>query len=165
MTLMRNARWGKKGIMAVMLSFFLFTPLVKADETDEVDVKPNEYEKQDVKIETDYLQEDDAVYKEDIPIPEELKEFSFSDKKKDGPLEQLKGLSGSFTNKSNSVASKLKELNLSFSAEPSLGKQEDDMAEDKQSIFLPILYGVLILLCIAGLFFLIPRVVSGQQKK
>lgn len=53
--MMRNAKWGKKGIMAVMLSFFLFTPIAKAEETDKVDVKPNEYEKQDIKIETDYL--------------------------------------------------------------------------------------------------------------
>ncbi|MDI5790477.1 hypothetical protein PO124_24650 [Bacillus licheniformis] len=30
--------------MAVMLSFFLFTPIAKAEETDKVDVKPNEYE-------------------------------------------------------------------------------------------------------------------------
>ncbi|RCK12662.1 type VII secretion protein EssA [Bacillus licheniformis] len=65
--------------MAVMLSFFLFTPIAKAEETDKVDVKPNEYEKQDIKIETDYLQEEEAEYKEEISIPEELKEFSFTD--------------------------------------------------------------------------------------
>lgn len=83
--MMLNAKWGKKGIMAVMLSFFLFTPIVKADETDKVDVKPNEYEKQDIKIETDYLQEEETEYKEEISIPEELKEFSFTDSKKKMP--------------------------------------------------------------------------------
>ncbi|NVB34310.1 type VII secretion protein EssA [Bacillus haynesii] len=162
--MMLNAKWGKKGIMAVMLSFFLFTPNVKAEETDKVDVKPNEYEKQDIKIETDYLQEEETEYKEEISIPEELKEFSFTDSKKEDAIEKLKSLSGSFTNESNSVASKLEQLDLSFSANPSLSGREDDSAESRQSIFLPILYGLLILLCIAGLFFLIPKV-SGQQKK
>ncbi|MGN9866422.1 type VII secretion protein EssA [Bacillus swezeyi] len=163
MTMMRNAKWGKKGIMAVMLSFFLFTPLVKAEETDEVDVKPNEYQKQDVKVNADYFQ-DGAENKEDISIPEELKNFSFKEKKKADPKEELKEIFALKSDERNTVATKLKELNLSFAVEPSQHGQEEDDNPGKQSIFLPILYGVLILLGIAGLFFLIPRV-SGQQKQ
>ncbi|MBS4161331.1 type VII secretion protein EssA, partial [Klebsiella pneumoniae] len=64
----------------------------------------------------------------------------------------------------NTVVAQLKQLNLSFDSEPSrLGKEDTD-STDQQSLILPILYGVLILLGIAGLFFLIPRI-AGQQKK
>ncbi|MDI5790478.1 DUF5383 family protein [Bacillus licheniformis] len=61
-------------------------------------------------------------------MPEELKEFSFTDSKKK-MLSKAESLSGSFTNESNSVASKLKQLDLSFSANPSLSGREDDSAE------------------------------------
>ncbi|MCF7616761.1 type VII secretion protein EssA [Bacillus sonorensis] len=160
----RNANWGKKGIMAIMLSFFLFTPLVKAEETDNVDVKPNEYKRQDIEVNTDYIQEEEPEYKEDITIPEELKNFSFKETNKLDPKEELKEIFTVTSDEPNTVVAQLKQLNLSFDSEPSrLGKEDTD-STDQQSLILPILYGVLILLGIAGLFFLIPRI-AGQQKK
>lgn len=162
MTMRSSVKWGKKGIMAIMLSFFLFTPLVKAEETDNVDVKPNEYKKQNIEVNTDDLLEENPEYQEDISIPEELKHFSFKDVKKPDPKEELNQIFALASDEPNTVAAKLKQL--SFDSESSrLGKEDAD-STDQQSIILPFLYGALILLGIAGIFFLIPRI-NGKQKK
>lgn len=47
----------EKGLLLFALSFFLFLPAAAANE-ENTDVKPNEYEKKDIEIRTDYLHDD-----------------------------------------------------------------------------------------------------------
>ncbi|MDA1476263.1 type VII secretion protein EssA [Bacillus changyiensis] len=147
--------------MVIMLSFFLITTPAKAEKTDDVNVKPNEYQKQDVEVNTNYFQEDPEDEK-NVSAPDELKDLSFDIKQTDDSKEKLKEISLS-TNGSNSAVEKLKNLSFAGIEKASSKEEKDTPTKGQQTIFLPILYGVLILLGITILIFLIPRV-TGQQK-
>ncbi|MFE5354383.1 type VII secretion protein EssA, partial [Bacillus cereus] len=66
----------EKGLLLFALSFFLFLPQAAAANEENTDVKPNEYEKKDIEIRTDYLH-DDAYSEEKTALPKEQKDITF----------------------------------------------------------------------------------------
>lgn len=86
---MKRNRSMEKGIMICMFSFSLFIPSAAAAQTEEnTDVAPNQYEKKDIEIDTNYLHED-TYYEEKTELPEEQKDITF-DKPKDKDAELIK---------------------------------------------------------------------------
>ncbi|MDO3660627.1 type VII secretion protein EssA [Bacillus sp. C28GYM-DRY-1] len=150
-----------------MLSFSLFIPSAAAAETEEnTDVAPNQYEKKDIEIDTNYLHED-AYYEEKVELPEEQKNFTF-DQPEDKDAELIKNLFTS-TNpeESNTIAAQSKQLGITFAEKPmkKTSSPETEEGHGTSSLLLPIIYVVLILLGIAGIVFLIPKVTAQENKK
>lgn len=153
--------------MMCMLSFSLFIPSAAAAETEEnTDVAPNQYEKKDIEIDTNYLHED-TYYEEKVELPEEQKNFTF-DKPEDKDAELIKNLFTS-TNpeESNTIAAQSKQLGITFAEKPmkKTSSPETEEGQGTSSLLLPIIYVVLILLGIAGIVFLIPKVTAQENKK
>ncbi|MGO1135640.1 type VII secretion protein EssA [Bacillus subtilis] len=148
-----------------MLSFSLFIPSAAAAQTEEnTDVAPNQYEKKDIEIDTNYLHED-TYYEEKTELPEEQKDITF-DKPKDKDAELIKDLFTS-TNAEDTIAAQSKQLGITFAEKP-MTKTSSTETEDEQetsSLLLPMIYVVLILLGIAGIVFLIPKVTAQENKK
>lgn len=162
---MKRNRSMEKGIMICMLSFSLFIPSAAAAQTEEnTDVAPNQYEKKDIEIDTNYLHED-TYYEEKTELPEEQKDITF-DKPKDKDAELIKDLFTS-TNAEDTIAAQSKQLGITFAEKP-MTKTSSTETEDEQetsSLLLPMIYVVLILLGIAGIVFLIPKVTAQENKK
>lgn len=153
--------------MICMLSFSLFIPSAAAAETGEnTDVAPNQYEKKDIEIDTNYLHED-TYYEEKTELPEEQKDITF-DKPEDKDAELIKDLFTS-TNpeESNTIAAQSKQLGITFAEKPmtKTSSTETEEGQETSSLLLPIIYVVLILLGIAGIVFLIPKVTAQENKK
>ncbi|AHA79111.1 Uncharacterized protein yueC [Bacillus subtilis PY79] len=164
---MKRDRSMEKGIMICMLSFSLFIPSAAAAQTEEnTDVAPNQYEKKDIEIDTNYLHED-TYYEEKTELPEEQKDITF-DKPKDKDAELIKDLfTSTNAEDSNTIAAQSKQLGITFAEKP-MTKTSSTETEDEQetsSLLLPMIYVVLILLGIAGIVFLIPKVTAQENKK
>lgn len=144
---------------------FPFIPSAAAAQTEEnTDVAPNQYEKKDIEIDTNYLHED-TYYEEKTELPEEQKDITF-DKPKDKDAELIKDLFTS-TNAEDTIAAQSKQLGITFAEKP-MTKTSSTETEDEQetsSLLLPMIYVVLILLGIAGIVFLIPKVTAQENKK
>ncbi len=153
--------------MICMLSFSLFIPSAAAAETEEnTDVAPNQYEKKDIEIDTNYLHED-SYYEEKTELPEEQKDITF-DKPEDKDAELIKGLfTSTDAEESNTIAAQSKQLGITFAEKPITKTSSTETKEEEatSSLLLPILYVVLILLGIAGIVFLIPKVTAQENKK
>lgn len=163
---MKRNRNLEKGIMMCMLSFSLFIPSAAAAETEEnTDVAPNQYEKKDIEIDTNYLHEDSS-YEEKTELPEEQKDITF-DKPKDRDAELIKDLfTSTDAEGSNSIAAQSKQLGITFAEKPITKASSTEMKEKgSSSLLLPIIYIVLILIGIAGIVFLIPKVIVQENKK
>ncbi|WP_082197894.1 type VII secretion protein EssA [Bacillus sp. JFL15] len=155
----------EKGVLLLALSFFLFLPQAAAANEDNTDVKPNEYEKKDIEIRTDYLH-DDAYSEEKTALPKEQKDITF-DQPAENPDEKL--ISNLFTSSEtepNTIKAQSKKLGITF-AEPAVRHTSADMETDekKTSFLLPVIYAVLILLGIAAMIYLIPKVTAQEKAK
>ncbi len=164
---MKHNRSMEKGIMICMLSFSLFIPSATAAETEKnTDVAPNQYEKKDIEIDTNYLHED-TYYEEKTELPEEQKDITF-DKPKDKDTELIKELfTSTDPEKSNTIKAQSKQLGITFAKKPITKASSTETKEEQgtSSLLLPIIYVVLILLGIAGIVFLIPKVTAQENKK
>lgn len=156
----------EKGIMLFMLSFFLFIPSAAAVTEENTDVKPNEYQQKDVEINTDYLHEE-SYYEEKTALPEEQKDLTFELPSKDPDAELKKELfTSSDIEDSNTIKVQTKQLGLTFDEKPAVKSAQSQTDETaKPSFLLPMIYTILILLGIAGIIFLIPRVTLQDNKK
>lgn len=76
----------EKGLLLFALSFSFSFPAAAANE-ENTDVKPNEYEKKDIEIRTDYLH-DDAYSEEKTALPKEQKDITF-DQPAENPDDKL----------------------------------------------------------------------------
>ncbi len=164
---MKRNRIMEKGIMICMLSFSLFIPSAAAAETEEnTDVAPNQYKKKDIEIDTNYLHED-SYYEEKTELPEEQKDITF-DQPEDKDAELIKNLfTSTDAEESNTIAAQSKQLGITFAEKPITKTSSTETKEEEatSSLLLPILYVVLILLGIAGIVFLIPKVTAQENKK
>lgn len=164
---MKRNRSMEKGIMICMLSFSLFIPSAAAAETEEnTDVAPNQYEKKDIEIDTNYLHED-TYYEEKTELPEEQKDITF-DKPEDKDAELIKDLfTSTDSEESNTIKAQSKQLGITFAEKPitKASSTETEEEQETSSLLLPIIYIVLILLGIAGIVFLIPKVTAQENKK
>ena len=155
----------EKGLLLFALSFFLFLPQAAAANEENTDVKPNEYEKKDIEIRTDYLH-DDAYSEEKTALPKEQKDITF-DQPAENPDDKL--ISNLFTSSDtepNTIKAQSKKLGSTF-AEPAVRRTSADMEkkEKKTSFLLPVIYAVLILLGIAAMIYLIPKVTAQEKAK
>lgn len=110
---------------------------------------------------------EDTYYEEKTELPEEQKDITF-DKPEDKDAELIKDLFTS-TNpeESNTIAAQSKQLGITFAEKPmtKTSSTETEEGQETSSLLLPIIYIVLILLGIASIVFLIPKVIAQENKR
>ncbi|MBA2875700.1 type VII secretion protein EssA [Thermaerobacillus caldiproteolyticus] len=159
-----------KGRGRLVMFFFLFLCSVLATmgvtvyaESDEwPEIEPNQYQRQDIELRTDYLHEE-SLLDEKGDLPETQTSLTFQ-----GPassfFEQTKAqLFLSEEKETNTIAAKAEKLGLfSFVEEQSIpSRQPMDEAERTSSSFLPWLFGFFIL----GFLIVIFTVIVPRMKK
>ncbi|MBY8911224.1 type VII secretion protein EssA [Bacillus sp. YC2] len=154
----------EKGIMLFMLSFFLFIPAALAKTEENTDVKPNEYEKKDIEIRTNYLH-DDAYSEEKTALPKEQRDITFEKPAENQDKKLISSLFTSSDIEPNTITAQSKKLGITFSEPAMQHTSETEKEEEKTSFLLPVIYSVLILLGIAAIVYLIPKVTVQEKSK
>ncbi|MGG4265691.1 type VII secretion protein EssA [Peribacillus simplex] len=148
-------KWIKYVMAVLFFMLFSYTPHGGAEE--EPMVEPNEYQENDIDIQTEYFHEE-GLLEQKRRLPEEQKGLTFERGKYD-VMDSVKDslfLSPITKNQNNTIASKSEQLGL-FSEVRVRTRSEEETASSL-NFDLPILLGVILALSVVCLFFiLIPK--------
>ncbi|MFE3976752.1 MULTISPECIES: type VII secretion protein EssA [unclassified Peribacillus] len=158
-------KWIKYVMAVLFFMFFSHTPHGGAEE--EPMVEPNEYQENDIDIQTEYFHEE-GLLEQKRRLPEEQKDLTFERGKYD-VMDSVKDslfLSPVTKNQNNTIASKSEQLGL-FS-EVSIRTRSEEETEPSLNFDLTILLGIVLALSVVSLFFiLIPKMgkLNGEVKR
>ncbi|MGE7907679.1 type VII secretion protein EssA [Peribacillus sp. NPDC094092] len=158
-------KWNKYVMPILLTLFFSHVPHGGAEE--EPMVEPNEYQENDIDIQTEYFHEE-GLLEQKRKLPEELKDLTFERGKYDA-VDSVKDslfLSPVTENQNNTIASKSEQLGL-FS-EVAIRTRSEEETEPSLNFDLTILLGIVLALLVVCLFFiLIPKMgkLNGVAKR
>ncbi|MFF2501498.1 type VII secretion protein EssA [Peribacillus sp. NPDC058075] len=158
-------KWNKYVMPVLIILFFSHAPLGGAE--DEPMVEPNEYQVNDIDIQTEYFHEE-GLLEQKRKLPEEQKDLTFERGKYDviDSVEDSLFLSPVTGNQNNTIASKADQLGL-FS-EVGVRTRSEEETEPSLNFDLTILLGIVLALLVVCLFFiLIPKMgkLNGEVKR
>ncbi|MEF2098127.1 type VII secretion protein EssA [Bacillus sp. CFBP9009] len=158
-------KWNKYVIPVLLILFFSHAPHGEAE--DEPMVEPNEYQENDIDIQTEYFHEE-GLLEQKRKLPEEQKDLTFERGKYDviDSVEDSLFLSPVTGNQNNTIASKADQLGL-FS-EVGVRTKSEEETEPPLNFDLTILLGIVLALLVVCLFFvLIPKMgkLNGEVKR
>ncbi|WP_026693090.1 type VII secretion protein EssA [Peribacillus kribbensis] len=137
------------------------------DAQEHADVKPNTYKDKNIKLNTDYFHED-SLLKEKAVLPDEQKMLTFKKKKNTLISNVERKLFISSEHQTTAAGVKAEQLNLF--TDPNLNSApiyKDPSSSDKEEnkLYLPLIFGVLLIMIILFMFLvLVPRI-SKELKK
>lgn len=149
----------------LLILFFSHAPYGGAEE--EPMVEPNEYQENDIDIQTEYFHEE-GLLEQKRKLPEEQKDLTFERGKYDA-IDSVKDSlfqSPVMENQNNTIASKSEQLGL-FS-EVRIPTRNEEETEPSLNFDLTILLGIVLALLVVCLFFiLIPKMgkLNGEVKR
>jgi type VII secretion protein EssA len=148
----------KWGTMFTLLPFLLLLPVFAEAETEDVNVKPNEYQEKNVKINTDYLHED-SFYQQRDQLSEDQLLLKFEGEKTYQSTLLANELFKDSNQEKNTIQAKSEQLNITFDQKQKADVQETLAQNDgNQSILIIGLFTGLIVAGVGALFFLIPKI-------
>ncbi|TKH06385.1 type VII secretion protein EssA [Peribacillus simplex] len=158
-------KWNKYVMPVLLILFFSHAPHGGAE--DEPMVEPNEYQENDIDIQTEYFHEE-GLLEQKRKLPEEQKDLTFERGKYDviDSVEDSLFLSPVTGNQNNTIASKADQLGL-FS-EVGVRTRGEEETEPSLNFDLTILLGIVLALLVVCLFFvLIPKMgkLNGEVKR
>ncbi|MED3998160.1 type VII secretion protein EssA [Peribacillus frigoritolerans] len=158
-------KWNKYVMPVLLILFFSHAPHGKAEE--EPMVEPNEYQENDIDVQTEYFHEE-GLLEQKRKLPEEQKDLTFERGKYDA-IDSVKDSlfqSPVMENQNNTIASKSEQLGL-FS-EVRIPTRNEEETEPSLNFDLTILLGIVLALLVVCLFFiLIPKMgkLNGEVKR
>ncbi|WHX62427.1 type VII secretion protein EssA [Peribacillus frigoritolerans] len=158
-------KWNKYVMPVLLILFFSHAPHGWAEE--EPLVEPNEYQENDIDIQTEYFHEE-GLLEQKRKLPEEQKDLTFERGKYDA-IDSVKDSlfqSPVMENQNNTIASKSQQLGL-FS-EVRIPTRNEEETEPSLNFDLTILLGAVLALLVVCLFFiLIPKMgkLNGEVKR
>ncbi|MCP1491890.1 type VII secretion protein EssA [Peribacillus frigoritolerans] len=158
-------KWNKYVMPVLLILFFSHAPHGGAKE--EPMVEPNEYQENDIDIQTEYFHEE-GLLEQKRKLPEEQKDLTFERGKYDA-IDSVKDSlfqSPVMENQNNTIASKSEQLGL-FS-EVRIPTRNEEETEPSLNFDLTILLGIVLALLVVCLFFiLIPKMgkLNGEVKR
>ncbi|MDF1995907.1 type VII secretion protein EssA [Peribacillus frigoritolerans] len=158
-------KWNKYVMPVLLILFFSHAPHGWAEE--EPMVEPNEYQENDIDIQTEYFHEE-GLLEQKRKLPEEQKDLTFERGKYDA-IDSVKDSlfqSPVMENQNNTIASKSEQLGL-FS-EVRIPTRNEGETEPSLNFDLTILLGIVLALLVVCLFFiLIPKMgkLNGEVKR
>ncbi|MFA1715123.1 type VII secretion protein EssA [Peribacillus frigoritolerans] len=158
-------KWNKYVMSVLLILFFSHAPHGGAEE--EPMVEPNEYQENDIDIQTEYFHEE-GLLEQKRKLPEEQKDLTFERGKYDAldSVEDSLFQSPVMENQNNTIASKSEQLGL-FS-EVRIPTRNEEETEPSLNFDLTILLGIVLALLVVCLFFiLIPKMgkLNGEVKR
>ncbi|MCT4480577.1 type VII secretion protein EssA [Peribacillus sp. NPDC101481] len=158
-------KWNKYVMPVLLILFFSHAPNGGAE--DEPMVEPNEYQENDIDIQTEYFHEE-GLLEQKRKLPEEQKDLTFERGKYDviDSVEDSLFLSPVTGNQNNTIASKADQLGL-FS-EVGVRTRSEEKTEPSLNFDLTVLLGIVLALLVVCLFFvLIPKMgkLNGEVKR
>ncbi|CAN7611291.1 type VII secretion protein EssA [Peribacillus frigoritolerans] len=158
-------KWNKYVMPVLLILFFSHAPHGGAEE--EPIVEPNEYQENDIDIQTEYFHEE-GLLEQKRKLPEEQKDLTFERGKYDA-IDSVKDSlfqSPVMENQNNTIASKSEQLGL-FS-EVRIPMRNEEETEPSLNFDLTILLSIVLALLVVCLFFiLIPKMgkLNGEVKR